>query len=152
MDQSRQETSAGAVVFRRTADTNGFVFLLILDGHGNWGFPKGHVESGETWLEAARREVREETGIEETVNHGDLGSTSWMFTSSADPPARVCKTCHFYLFETDQERLTPGTAEGIGEAVWLPADAVPVRLTFPAAREVFDRARLALSTPASGSV
>lgn len=33
-------------------------------GLGTWGFPGGHLEWGESWEDCARREVREEAGIE----------------------------------------------------------------------------------------
>lgn len=35
-------------------------------GEGTWSIPGGHLESGESWEEAARREVLEETGMEIT--------------------------------------------------------------------------------------
>ena len=38
-------------------------YLLLKYGGGNWGFPKGHVEAGESDVQAAQREVAEETGI-----------------------------------------------------------------------------------------
>lgn len=56
-----KERSAGAVVFQDTPE--GPHYLLLRYGGGNWGFPKGHVEEGETDLQAAQREVMEETGI-----------------------------------------------------------------------------------------
>ncbi|HBB36965.1 MAG: hypothetical protein UX02_C0002G0175 [Candidatus Moranbacteria bacterium GW2011_GWC1_45_18] len=60
------EKSVGAVVFRR--EKNKILYLLIQhpksDGfQGHWDFPKGHIEKGETWEDALRREVKEETGI-----------------------------------------------------------------------------------------
>ena len=52
--------SAGAVIVRPT-DTG--PRLLLLRAYNYWDFPKGEVELGETPLEAAHREVAEETGI-----------------------------------------------------------------------------------------
>ena len=37
--------------------------LLIKQTMGHWGFPKGHVEKGETEIETAIREVKEETNL-----------------------------------------------------------------------------------------
>ena len=59
--RAQRETSAGGVVYR--LDAGHAVFLLIRDSYQNWGFPKGHLESGERAEDAAVREVREETGI-----------------------------------------------------------------------------------------
>lgn len=55
------EKSCGAVVFTRE---NGQVkYLLVANLEGIYGFPKGHVEAGETETATALREVREETGL-----------------------------------------------------------------------------------------
>lgn len=50
---------AGGVVF----DPRGRV-LLIRERGGGWVFPKGHIDPGETELDAAVREVAEEAGVE----------------------------------------------------------------------------------------
>jgi bis(5'-nucleosidyl)-tetraphosphatase len=57
------EKSAGAVVFRKT--DKGIKYLLLKYRNGHWDFPKGHIENGETEEETMRREVREETGIDD---------------------------------------------------------------------------------------
>ena len=54
--------TAGAVIFHR--DKAGKIEYLILRHKNYWNFPKGGVESGETDLEAARREIKEETGLD----------------------------------------------------------------------------------------
>ncbi len=66
--------SAGAVVIDEGA------CLLIRRGH-EWAFPKGHIEQGEGPGDAARREVREETGIEIALDDG-LGFTRYEFKSN----------------------------------------------------------------------
>src|SRR5207247_6702768 len=74
--RAQRETSAGGVVFRRGPDGQ-VRFLLIRDSYKNWGFPKGHLESGEPPAEAARREVGEETGLEELILHGPSKVIDW---------------------------------------------------------------------------
>jgi len=65
--------SAGAVVVEEGT------CLLVRRGH-EWAFPKGHIEKGEGPGDAARREVREETGIEIALDEA-LGFTRYAFKS-----------------------------------------------------------------------
>jgi bis(5'-nucleosidyl)-tetraphosphatase len=54
--------SFGIVPFLK--EEGGWKVLLILHREGNhWGFPKGKANPGETPLEAATRELKEETGL-----------------------------------------------------------------------------------------
>lgn len=55
------EKSCGAVVFTRSKDK--IQYLLISNLEGIYGFPKGHVETGETEEQTALREVFEEVGL-----------------------------------------------------------------------------------------
>ncbi|MDR0398916.1 MAG: NUDIX domain-containing protein [Endomicrobium sp.] len=58
-----KETSCGAVVYKMTQDGIP-IFLLVNSKRSNrWGFPKGHIENGESETETAKREIFEETGI-----------------------------------------------------------------------------------------
>ena len=66
--------SAGAVVVEEGT------CLLVRRGH-EWAFPKGHIENGEGPGDAARREVREETGIDVALDDA-LGFTRYEFKSN----------------------------------------------------------------------
>jgi 8-oxo-dGTP pyrophosphatase MutT (NUDIX family) len=57
------EKSVGCVVYRREGNTT--LFLLVQYRSWQWDFPKGHVEEGESEDQTLRREVFEETGIED---------------------------------------------------------------------------------------
>lgn len=60
------EKSAGAVLY--TIIENKINYLISLDFHNNWGFPKGHLENNKTEVEAALREIKEEVGIDATID------------------------------------------------------------------------------------
>ena len=55
---------AGFVVYRKTSD--GIKFLLLYRRGNYWNFPKGHFKPGERSIDAALRELEEETGIKKT--------------------------------------------------------------------------------------
>ena len=77
--KAQRETSAGGVVFRREDAGGATRYLLIRDSYKNWGFPKGHLKSGEPPADAARREVEEETGLTDLVLHGPIRVIDWYF-------------------------------------------------------------------------
>ena len=56
----RKRLSAGVVIVRSMGDDWRYLMLRVFR---NWDFPKGGVEEGELPLQAARREVEEETGL-----------------------------------------------------------------------------------------
>ena len=65
----KKEVSCGAVIARRT-ETGREILLICHANGGHWGFPKGHVEANETETETALREIREETGLDVTLDTG----------------------------------------------------------------------------------
>jgi 8-oxo-dGTP pyrophosphatase MutT (NUDIX family) len=61
------EKSCGAIVYRKH---HGNIEILLIKhvNSGHWSFPKGHVEEGETEVETALREIKEETGLDVIID------------------------------------------------------------------------------------
>jgi 8-oxo-dGTP pyrophosphatase MutT (NUDIX family) len=144
MKKAEIELSAGGVIYRRTPGGE-FDVLLIKDGYGNWGFPKGHVEAGETSAEAALRECSEETGLRLLQARDAVGMTDWHFRAG---DTLVHKYCDYFLVRSDpSEEPTPQRGEGIQACEWLvPANAVS-RVTYANARRLLERAVSILAAP-----
>lgn len=131
-----KERSAGAVVFTPTA--TGPEYLLLRYGGGNWGFPKGHVEAGETDIQAAQREVAEETGIpieRQLLIAGFEDDTDYRFRRGH---VLVEKDVRFYLIESTTREVKI-SHEHSGYA-WLPYDAALARVSFEGPRRILQGA------------
>lgn len=126
-----EEHSAGGVIFRRSAE--GPLYLVIRDSYRNWGFPKGHVEEGESEVDAARREVGEETGLDHLVYRAPALEIDWFFRFRG---RLIHKTCAFFVFESPDGEAAPQIEEGISACRWLPFDEALRVLSYANAREV----------------
>ncbi|MBC8147018.1 MAG: NUDIX domain-containing protein [Bacteroidetes bacterium] len=69
-----EERSAGIIPYY---ENNGKIEYLLLKNKNIWGFPKGHVEKGESEIKAAKRETSEETGLSNIEVH-----TNWKATTN----------------------------------------------------------------------
>jgi 8-oxo-dGTP pyrophosphatase MutT (NUDIX family) len=133
--RAQRETSAGGVVYR--LHEGNALFLLIKDSYQNWGFPKGHLESGERAEDAAMREVREETGIGDLALRGRIETIDWYFRFRGQ---LIHKVCHFYLMETGQATTNPQHAEGITACRWVSFGDAHAAISYANARKVLGRA------------
>lgn len=104
---------------------------------GLWGLPKGTPVRGETLEQTARREVREETGLQVEIQR-PLGAIEYWFTRP-EQGVRFHKIVHHYL-------MTP-TGGGFEQhdheydlVEWCPASQAMQRLTYPNEAEILRRA------------
>jgi 8-oxo-dGTP pyrophosphatase MutT (NUDIX family) len=98
------------------------VLLIHRLRYGDWTFPKGKLEQGETEQECALREVAEETGLVcELVD--ELGSTS--YTDSHGRP----KSVRYWRLRVVGGALVPRAGE-VDEVRWVPVDEASSLLTY----------------------
>lgn len=133
--KAEREVSAGGIVFRRDSDGTPR-FLLIKDSYAHWGFPKGHLEEGESPVVAATRETREETGLEQLTVQGPIRIIDWHFRFRG---RYIHKYCHFFLLESPEGECSPQLAEGITAVRWEKLDRALEVLSYDNARGVLRR-------------
>lgn len=128
-----QEVSAGGIVFRRGAA--GPEFLLLKYGAGHWDFPKGHLEEGETPLQAAKREIEEETGIKPEAQDYILGFKDVVTYYYRRGNTLVKKEVHFFLVEAPPDAAVRLSHEHL-EHAWVTLKDAQDKLTFKTARDL----------------
>jgi 8-oxo-dGTP diphosphatase len=115
MDHDQAEVKAsGGVVWRR-GDRGIEVALVHRPRYDDWSFPKGKLDPGEGWEDAALREVEEEIGLRCRLGH-ELPSTSYR-----DNKGRA-KVVRYWMMEPLDGEFVP--SDEVDEVRWLtPADA-----------------------------
>jgi bis(5'-nucleosidyl)-tetraphosphatase len=93
--EARKRFSSGAVVVRSRADGLRYLLLRV---YGTWDFPKGRLEPGEMPLQAAIREVEEETGLRDLAFR-------WGEVYCETTPYSAGKIARYYLAESPGEEV-----------------------------------------------
>lgn len=135
--QTRNEVSAGGVVYRRTDDGVEMALAARRTRRGElvWGLAKGAIEPDESDEEAAVREVREETGLVAEVE-SDLGDIRYFYVWEG---VRVRKRVHFFLMRATGGDLDDHDSE-MEEVRWFPMRGARKRAAYRGEREVIERA------------
>ena len=118
----RHVRAAGGVVVR-----DGRIALVHRPKYDDWAMPKGKLEDGESWEDAALREVREETGFNCALRE-ELSPVEY-----TDPKGRP-KTVRYWRMDALAGEFTPNSE--IDELAWLAPDDALERLTYDHDREL----------------
>jgi 8-oxo-dGTP pyrophosphatase MutT (NUDIX family) len=136
----KRELSCGAVIFRERSGNTEFLLIRHKGPNGHWDFPKGHIEKGETEIEAARREVGEETGLEIEFIEGFKAENKY------ESRKGVMKTVVLFLAKAMTETVVLQEKE-LDDYAWLGYDAAAKQLTYDNARMVLSKAKEFLKKP-----
>ena len=124
------EKSAGAVVFYRGKQIE---YLVLLSTY--WGFPKGHIEAGEDEQAAARREIREEAGLEVTFLDGFREADEYTFRSRGE---LIRKQSIYFLAQASHRDSR--ISQEHSDMAWLSFDDAVARLGYEGGRIILRKA------------
>jgi bis(5'-nucleosidyl)-tetraphosphatase len=135
-----KDFSFGVIPTYRDPNTDQLLFLLIhhTGESGYWGFPKGHKEGKETNIEAARRELVEETGIYE-VNIIDEPALEDRYFFERDK-IKYDKIATFYIGTLASQPTLELQLTEIDEAGWYDFETAYELLTFDTLKEIIKKA------------
>jgi 8-oxo-dGTP pyrophosphatase MutT (NUDIX family) len=118
--------ASGGVVWRR-AGGGLEVAVVHRPKYDDWSFPKGKLDPGETWEEAALREVEEEIGLRCRLGH-ELPPTAY-----TDPKGRS-KVVRYWMMEPLDGAFAPSGE--VDEMRWVPAGEAGGMLSYEHDREL----------------
>jgi 8-oxo-dGTP pyrophosphatase MutT (NUDIX family) len=130
-----REFSAGGVLVRGREVAVIVPSRRAADGARVLALPKGHVDPGETVVEAAGREVREETGVRGSPLR-ELGQSRYWYRRDG---RTIGKTVTFYLFEYLEGDIGDHDDE-VEEVRWIALEEAERTLSHLAEREMITRA------------
>ena len=116
--------------------------LLFIYRKKRWDLPKGRVDKGETLEGAAKREVKEETGVKKIKVGKPAGVTYHVFKRNN---RYQLKETHWFFMKTSYEGvLTPEIKEDITKTTWKNKSktAKAIKNTYPNIEDLFDKSKL----------
>ena len=127
------EISIGAVLYYTHGDARDYV-LVRHRKNNEYGFPKGHIETGETEEETALREILEECGTHATLIPGFRAETEYTM-----PNGNRKRVIFFAAFCTETPESDPEEAV---EVLCLPYAAAREIITYDDTRAILDKAEV----------
>ena len=120
----KQEKSCGCIIINDKDEV-----LLIHHNAGHWDFPKGHVEEGETEIETAIREVKEETNIDVEVDE------IYRYSTKYSPKQDVLKEVIYFLAKNISDNKQ-AQLEEVSEVKWFNFNDAIKQITFDNSRDI----------------
>ncbi len=120
--------SCGFVAYKQIANEN--YYLIIKGRNGDVGFPKGHMEEGESEMQTAVRELKEETGIEVEALQGFRQMTEYKLKRIG-----AIKQVVYFLGKCTTDKIICQESE-ITSAVFLPYTQALCALTFDETKRI----------------
>lgn len=122
----KYEKSCGAVIF------DGNKILVIQQVKGHWGFPKGHVEEGETEVETAIREIKEETNLDVEIDE------THRYVEHYSPEEGIEKDVVFFIAKKTGGEVKVQEEE-VKETQWLLPNEAMDRLTYDTSKNILSK-------------
>src|SRR3954447_36299 len=123
--EAAEVKASGGVVWRR-GERGVEVVVVHRPRYDDWSLPKGKLDPGETWEQAALREVEEEIGLRCRLRE-ELPATEYRV-------ARGRKVVRYWLMEPESGEFSPN--EEVDEVRWLSPDEVLELLSYDHDREL----------------
>lgn len=127
----KKEYSFGAVIYRYNNGKREFIVEEMNLGHIS--LPKGHIEEGETPIETARREIKEELGLDANIND------AFRKTITYSPAFGVIKDVTFFLATVEEKEITVQKEE-VSKAYFLEYEEAYNRITHTSDKKVLQSA------------
>ncbi len=121
------EKSAGCIII------NNDKVLLVQQSSGNWGFPKGHLEKGESETEAAIRETKEETNLDVKIV-----DSSARYSIEYNTDKGTHKEAVYFLATKTSEEIVRQESE-INEIKWFDFKEALETISFDNAKELLKK-------------